>query len=65
MRFFGDLPEEAKRYIAVMYKSVVDIANRNGDLCRLPTLRYIGVGPDPSQIIRDVPEPAVLVEMGK
>ena len=56
IRQFEDLPENARRYIAVLMKSIVDVAFRDGKRTEtLPNLRYIGVGPDPSQIIRDVP----------
>ncbi len=37
------------------YKKIVELANREGSLKILPNLRYIGVGPMPSQIIRDIP----------
>ena len=65
VRVFDDLPEEAKRYVAVMYKSIVDIANRNSQMHRLPILRYIGVGPDQGQVVRDMPEPTALLKMGE
>jgi len=56
IRSFDDLPENAKTYVAWLVKAVIDIAN-HGDAHkdRIPNLRYIGVGPDPSQIIKDVP----------
>jgi adenylosuccinate synthase len=30
---------------------------------RLPNLRYLGVGPEPSQIIKDVPATAELIRL--
>jgi adenylosuccinate synthase len=30
---------------------------------QLPNLRYLGVGPEPSQIIKDVPSSAELVKL--
>lgn len=66
VRRFAQLPDEAKRYIGVLYKSIVDVANRcAAEPTRLPNLRYIGVGPDPSQIIKDVPSSAELLALGK
>ncbi len=63
VRSFNDLPEEAKRYVAFCVKSVVEIANKGGDLKNLPNLRYIGVGPLQSQIIRDIPSTQELIKM--
>ncbi len=54
VRSFADLPENAKKYIAFCVKSVIEVASRNG-LENKPNLRYIGVGPMQSQIIRDIP----------
>jgi adenylosuccinate synthase len=56
VRSFGDLPENAKDYVAWLLKALIDVANhRDQHKDRMPNLRYIGVGPDPSQIIKDVP----------
>jgi adenylosuccinate synthase len=45
-----------------MVKSIIDVARRGGqDDIPAPNLRYIGVGPDPDQIIRDVPDTATLL----
>ena len=66
MRRFEELPEAAKRYVGVLYKHIVDIANRNrSTYSQLPQLRYIGIGPDPGQIIKDAPDPEALLEIGK
>ena len=56
IRSFADLPENAKVYVAWLMKALINVAN-HGDQHkdRLPNLRYIGVGPAPSQIIKDVP----------
>ena len=63
-RHFDDLPENARRYIAVLMKSIVDVAYRDGQRSKsLPNLRYIGVGPDPSQIVRDVPRTEKLLAL--
>lgn len=59
VRSFADLPANAKRYIAFVMKTVVELA----DAPELPNLRYIGVGPLPSQIIKDVPATADLIKL--
>ncbi|MGF1485178.1 MAG: adenylosuccinate synthetase [Opitutales bacterium] len=63
-RSWDDLPENAQRYVACCLQAVVECAFRASweELpgSQLPNLRYVGVGPDPSQIIRDVPPPAEL-----
>ena len=57
IRHFDDLLENAKRYIAWMPKSLTDVANYGDTHKNLyPNLRYIGVGPEPNQIIKDAPE---------
>ncbi|MGJ3241405.1 MAG: adenylosuccinate synthetase [Opitutales bacterium] len=56
VRSFADLPVNARRYIAWMVRATLDVASRNGTSpVPLPHVRYIGVGPAPEQIIRDVP----------
>ena len=60
VRSFADLPENAKRYIAFVMKTIVELA----DAPALPNLRYIGVGPLPSQIIKDVPPTEELIKLG-
>ena len=59
VRSFADLPANAKRYVAFVMKTVVELA----DAPELPNLRYIGVGPLPSQIIKDVPPTAELIKL--
>lgn len=66
VRRFADLPVNARRYVAAMVRSVLNVAY--GDVVQrwpktLPNLRYLGVGPDPSQIIKDVPAGADLVRL--
>ena len=63
VRSFADLPEEAKRYVAFCVKSVIEIADRDGSLKNLPNLRYIGVGPLQSQIIKDIPPTEELLKL--
>ncbi|MGB0413777.1 MAG: adenylosuccinate synthetase [Coraliomargarita sp.] len=66
VRSFDDLPENAKNYVAWMMKALIDVANhgdQNKD--KYPNLRYIGVGPEPSQIIKDVPNVQELLKLAK
>ncbi len=63
VRSFNDLPINAKRYVAGMVKGIFDVAYRDGHRPKvLPNLRYIGVGPEPAQIIDDVPETVELLK---
>lgn len=63
IRSFAKLPAAAKRYIAFCMKSVLEVAGRDFGLKQTPNLRYIGVGPLESQIIRDVPVTEELVKL--
>ncbi len=66
LRHFADLPRAAQRYVAAMMKALLDVAYA-GEAWpapeHLPNLRYLGVGPEPSQIIKDVPATAELVRL--
>ena len=56
----------ARRYTAAMMRSILDVAYEGGlrpSDDRLPNLRYLGVGPEPSQIIKDVPPTVELVKL--
>jgi adenylosuccinate synthase len=62
VRHFGALPASARRYVAGMVRAILDVAYENETWpAKLPNLRYLGVGPGLSQIVKDVPETAVLV----
>ncbi len=66
VRHFGDLPVNAQRYVAAMVKTTLDVAYEGGEWPaddQLPNLRYLGVGPEPSQIIKDLPATAELVKL--
>ena len=66
VRTFGELPPEARHYVASMMRAIVEVAyGEKGSLSTtsLPNLRYLGVGPDPSQIIKDVPATADLLRL--
>ncbi|MBL9214579.1 MAG: adenylosuccinate synthetase [Opitutaceae bacterium] len=63
VRRFGDLPRPAQLYTAAMVRSVLQVAYGDALPSVLPNLRYLGVGPDPSQIIKDVPATADLIRL--
>jgi adenylosuccinate synthase len=66
VRHFGALPRAAQRYVAAMVKSVLTVAYADENwppAKKLPNLRYLGVGPEPSQIIKDVPATAALIKL--
>ncbi len=66
VRSFADLPENAKIYVAWMMKALTDVANHGDEhKNKLPNLRYIGVGPEPSQIIKDVPAISELLKLAQ
>ncbi|MBI5692559.1 MAG: adenylosuccinate synthetase [Verrucomicrobia bacterium] len=67
IRRFADLPPNARRYVAAMMRGILDVAYAGGPrppAGKLPNLRYLGVGPEPSQIIKDVPATAELIAIG-
>ncbi|MBA4138653.1 MAG: adenylosuccinate synthase [Opitutus sp.] len=55
VRTFASLPAAAQSYVAAMVRSLIDVAYEGRPPAELPNLRYLGVGPQPSQIIKDVP----------
>jgi adenylosuccinate synthase len=63
VRSFTELPREAQLYVAAMLLHTMEVAY--GERSQWPqnpiNLRYIGVGPDPDQIIADVPETSELL----
>lgn len=66
VRHFADLPTNAQRYVAGMVKALLEVAYEGLDWPaddQLPNLRYLGVGPEPSQIIKDVPSMAELIKL--
>jgi adenylosuccinate synthase len=67
VRRFADLPKNAQRYVGAMMRSLLDVAfegKTHPAVDKLPNLRYLGVGPQPSQIIKDVPATPELVRLG-
>ncbi len=64
VRRFSELPPNARRYVGGMVKHLLDIACAGeGRPAHLPNLRYLGVGPAPSQIIKDVPATEELIRL--
>ncbi len=66
VRHFAELPRNAQHYVAAMVKSILDVAYAGEPwpaADKLPNLRYLGVGPEPSQIIKDVPATTDLVRL--
>ncbi len=63
-RQWSDLPAAAQHYVAAMMKAIVGCAYAGEELpAELPNLRYVGVGPLPSQIIKDIPSTAELLKL--
>lgn len=66
VRQFADLPGAAKVYVAWVIKALIEVANYgDSNPYRAPNLRYIGVGPEPSQIIKDVPAIEELLKLAQ
>jgi adenylosuccinate synthase len=64
VRRFADLPGNAQRYAGAMLKALLEVAYEGRAWPeRLPNLRYLGVGPLPAQIIKDVPPTPELVKL--
>lgn len=38
-----------------MTREIVRLAARDGTPRQIPNIRYVGVGPDPDQVIADIP----------
>ena len=64
VRQFAALPKNAQRYTAAMVRTLVEVAYPDKLPAVLPNLRYLGVGPQPSQIIKDVPSTPELIKLG-
>ncbi len=63
VRRFDDLPVNARLYTAAMLRSAIAVAHGNNLPAALPNLRYLGVGPGPSQIIKDLPSTPELLAL--
>lgn len=66
IRSFARLPLNARRYVAAMVQSLLAVAyDGQPQPATLPRVRYLGVGPDPDQVIRDVPPTGDLLKLLK
>ena len=63
VRHFAELPKNAQLYTAAMVRNLLATAYGDKLPAVLPNLRYLGVGPEPSQIIKDVPATAELIKL--
>jgi adenylosuccinate synthase len=63
IRQFSGLPPAARRYVAEVMAAILKVAYGDQLPAVLPNLRYIGVGPLRSQIIKDVPPTEELLAM--
>jgi len=63
VRRFSDLPRNAQRYTAAMVQTLLAVAYPERLPAPLPNLRYLGVGPGPSQLIKDLPATAALIKL--
>ena len=63
IKSFSNLPKEAKHYLARIVNSIVDSAYPGGikDI-KLPKIRFVGIGPNPGQIISDIPSTLDLIK---
>jgi adenylosuccinate synthase len=65
IRSFKELPVNAQKYVGAMMRTIIESAYHGETWPKqLPNLRYLGVGPEPSQIIKDVPPTSELVKLG-
>jgi adenylosuccinate synthase len=62
VRSFAQLPVNAQRYVATLYRATIEAAyGDDWPAKELPPIRLIGVGPDSSQVILDAQTPARLM----
>lgn len=63
-RSWDELPGAAQNYVAAMMKAMADVATRHGKSpLPLPNLRYLGLGPMPKQIVKDIPDTPALLRL--
>ena len=64
IRSFNDFPVEAKNYVKRMISSIIESAYPQGfEHIKLPKVRFLGVGPNPGQIISDIPPTKELIKI--
>lgn len=63
IKSFSAFPIEAQRYVARMASSIIESAYPEGYKDRvLPKFRFVGVGPNPGQIVSDIPSTLDLIK---
>jgi adenylosuccinate synthase len=66
VRSWDALPLNAQIYVAKLYAASLNAWAGGAEIdAELPPLRFIGVGPDPGQIISDVPRPHLLLRLAR
>ena len=61
---FDDFPLAAKQYVSRMVSTLIEVAYPNGFVGKeLPQILFIGVGPEPGQVITDIPETKELIKL--
>ena len=66
VRNFADLPANAQAYVGAMVRTTLEVAYEGAiwpEAEKLPNLRYLGVGPEPSQLIKVIPPTAELLKL--
>jgi len=61
IRSFANLPLNAQKYVAGMVRATCEVAYEGTTPKQLVNVRYVGVGPNPEQIIKDIPETEELI----
>lgn len=64
VRSFDALPKAARDYVVGMVQHTLACAYEGKAPPGMPNLRYIGVGPDPDEIIKDIPPVSTLLSNG-
>lgn len=64
IKSFSELPDTAKKYVARMVSSIIESAYPEGfDCIELPKVRFLGVGPNPGQVITSIPSTVELIKL--
>lgn len=62
-RSFSNLPLNAQIYVSAIIYYMFKLASLNSDISNFPNIKYLGVGPNPNQIIKDSPPSIDLVKL--
>lgn len=65
VRTFDNLPLNAKRYLATAFLETLRVAYGEPAAwpARVPNLRFVGVGPEPDQLVRGIPPARELIKL--